>query len=372
MNKLIVLIMTVILMSTSTGCWDVRDVTNRVFVTSVGLDAAPDGYKVTIVIPKPASIKSRSTQVYSQNRTVEAESISMAVSMLQSELSGDISFSHLRILIIGEKLARQSNFNDLMSFFGKNPEIALRFRLMFVDGGEAEDVMKTIPFLDRSRTTELIGLGESGEDLGVGRSKKYFGFLGDLRQTDGNALGTRIIIQETDGKPVVSRIGGAIFTNWRLAGWLNPDEMQEANWILRQNPNIVVVHRVGNGQYSCQINTKSVKISPKINNGQIKFEINVKAIGNIAEQQGSSLDLTEPRNLKKLEDHLTKTILQQARRAVNRSQKELGIDYLGFDRALIKNDPELYKKLDWQKVYPTIPVEIKVDVHVPTVGVERR
>jgi spore germination protein KC len=287
-------------------------------------------------------------------------------------LSRDISFSHLRVLIIGEKLAREANFNDLVSFFGKNPEVALRFRLMFVDGGEAEDLLKTIPFLDRSITTEFVGLVMSGENLGVVRSKRYYDFLSDLRQTDGTALGTRLIIGKTGDKPTLSHLGGAIFSNWRLAGWLNPDEMQEANWILRQNPNVVLVSRLGKGKYSAKIDKKSVKIVPKTDNGQLKFEVNIKAIGNIGEQQESSLDLTEPQNLQKLEAVIQESISDQALKAVNKSQKELGIDYLGFNRALINNNLALFERLDWPKIYPAIPVEIKVDLRVVTAGIERR
>ena len=372
MNKLIVTIIILISMFTGMGCWDVRDISNRAFVTAVGLDASENGFKVSILIPRPASIKTRSTQKISQCKTVEAESISKAVSIFQAELARDISFSHLRAMIIGEKLARQSNFNDVMSFFGKNPNVALRFVLMFVDGGEAENVLKTEPFLDRSSTTELIGLVESGEDLGVGRTKRFYDFLGDLRQTDGNALGARITTEKTEGNSTLSRIGGAIFTNWRLAGWLNTDEMQDANWIVRENPNVVVVSTMGKGQYSCNIDKKSVKVTPRINNGQLKFEVNIKAVGKITEQQVSSLDLTEPQNLQKLEAVIKDKISQQASKAVYKSQKELGIDYLGFDRALIINEPALYKELDWPEVYPNIPVEIKLDFRINLVGLESR
>jgi len=182
--------------------------------------------------------------------------------------------------------------------------------------------------------------------------------LGDLRQTDGNALGARITTEKTEGNSTLSRIGGAIFTNWRLAGWLNTDEMQDANWIVRENPNVVVVSTMGKGQYSCNIDKKSVKVTPRINNGQLKFELNIKAVGKITEQQVSSLDLTEPQNLQKLEAY--------------KSQKELGIDYLGFDRALIINEPALYKELDWPEVYPNIPVEIKLDFRINLVGLESR
>ncbi|MDT3699557.1 MAG: Ger(x)C family spore germination protein [Thermincola sp.] len=373
MNKLKVLTAIFVLMFTGIGCWDVRDVTNRAFVTAIGLDAAEEGFKVTLLIPRPANIKNISSQIYSVHETEEAESISKAVSLLQSKLSRDISFGHLRAVVIGEKLARQSNFNDLLSYIGKNPEVAFRHRLFFVEGREARDVLATIPFLNRALTSELVGLAGSGEHLGVVRTKRFFDFLGDLRQTNGNALGARMVMKNNNGRAELSRIGGAIFTNWRLAGWLNPDEMRDANWLLKENPNIVVVTKLGKGQYSCLINKKSVKIKPLVDdNGQLKFAVNIKAVGNISEQLGTSLDLTEPQNMQKVEAAIKKTVYQQASKAVQKSQQEVGSDYLGFDRALINNEPELYANRNWPEVYPTIPVEIKVELRIPTVGIERR
>ena len=371
MNKLIALMITVAVVFAMPGCWDVRDVTNRAFVTSIGLDAADNGYKVTVKMPKPAQIRNRSTQVFTVSQTAEAESISKAIQILQSRLARDISFSHLRVLVIGEKLARQKNFNDLISFISKNPEIALRFKLIFVEGGEARDVLKGVPLFDRSISSELVGLSEAGDDLGFARSKRFYDILADLRITDGTAVGTKIIYKKQD-EEVLARIGGAIFNNWRLTGSLNADEMQMANWILRQNPRIIVRCRMGQGEYSYIVETKSHKIIPKNKNGRLGFDVHIKSIGSIIEQQGSSLDLSEPKNLDRLKAVLTETIWQQVSRAVYKSQKELGIDYLGFNRALQQQDPKLYEKLDWPKVYPDVPVDIKVDVRIPRFGSERR
>ncbi|HWI55056.1 MAG TPA: Ger(x)C family spore germination C-terminal domain-containing protein, partial [Desulfobacteria bacterium] len=317
MRKIIGLAISCVIIFTTIGCWDLRGISNRAFITAIALDASDKGYKVGFLIPKPARIRIIDRELISVHQTVEAESISKAAYILQTELSREVNFSHLRVLIIGEKIAREKNFNDLINFFYKDPAVAMRFKLVFIEGNEAHDVLDNMPVLDRSIASDLVGLAAVGEKLGLTRLARFADFLGDLRASDGTALGTRIINSKKGNEDVTARLGGAIYNHWRLAGWLNADEIQAANWLISRNPESLVVCKLGRGQYSYKVETKDVKITPKVTDGRLAFKVRIKTVGGIAEQEGSSLDLSEPRNLNRLEEVFTRKIRSQALSAVN-------------------------------------------------------
>jgi spore germination protein KC len=44
-------------------------------------------------------------------------------------------------------------------------------------------------------------------------------------------------------------------------------------------------------------------------------------------------------------------------------------DVVGIDRELIAYHPEAWKKLDWRKEYPNIPMKAKVTVEVTANGI---
>lgn len=110
MNRVIVLCLTVVSIFVCAGCWDIRDINNRAFVTAMGLDAAGEGgtgkYKVTFVIANPSGIKTLSREHSTTIKTVEAETIGKAIEQLQSTIPRTITLSHLSMLIVGEKAAR--------------------------------------------------------------------------------------------------------------------------------------------------------------------------------------------------------------------------------------------------------------------------
>jgi hypothetical protein len=47
------------------------------------------------------------------------------------------------------------------------------------------------------------------------------------------------------------------------------------------------------------------------------------------------------------------------------------VDYLGFGTKLRAQDPDLYNKIDWDKTFQNIPVEVTVDSKVTMLALSK-
>ena len=366
-KKLASLGLLLLFMLIPTGCWDVKDISNQAFITSIGLDAVSDPdlkgsqyeakYKVTFEIINQAKLAGPPGEPATIIETVEAPSIGKAVEELQARISKQLTLSHLRVLLVGDKLAREKNFMDPASFFEKSTEVALRIQLMFVQDKEARDVLKIKPRLGKSMSDELVALTEIETNTSLAHENPFNNFLLDLRNTGGRALGSRVIVHKE--RQILIRNGSAIFNNWKLAGWLGCVETQDANWITQEAP-AVVQGQTEDLFLTCRTEKVKTEIVPEIKQGKPAFKLNIEMTGKVMEEQGKFMDLTRPENMEKISQTISEVVKQSAARAISKSQVELGIDYLGLGQALKRRYPKEYEKMNWEKVYPGVPVEVNI------------
>lgn len=370
MNRTIGYILIIVIVFTHLGCWDVRDVADSAFVTAIGLDASdkPGMVKVTFVIPKPSLIRTRSDRIFVFMQTVEAESIGRAIEKLQTRLARVVRIGHLRIIVIGEKLSLK-NVREFTNFFEKNPEVALRTRISFVQDGEASEVFNVQPIVNRSSVAEVVGLLMTGRDIALGKPMNLQELRKGLLRSNGTVLASRLFINRNNKEPFIEHEGGTVLKEWRVIGWLNENESKAANWFF-DSSKPQETGKIGGSRYTLSVDRNSLKIIPKRNGDDLSFLVKVNVSGNVIEEQFGR-DLSEPKNLEKVENMLSTTVTAQVKNAVYKSQKQLKTDYLGFGKALEITYPQLYKTLDWPKVYPNVPVTLKVQASVHRFGKTR-
>ncbi len=353
------------------GCWDMRDVNNTAFVISLGIDAPPNPdtakYLITFEFAKPLPIN-ENTITGSTTASVEADSILQAIQRVQSRVSRSISLTHLRLLVAGEDIARKEAFRDIANYIVKEPEIALQIRLIFVQGASAQDVLNSQSYFEKRVAAELVAMGLLQKDLSLARNENFLDFLNDLQQTEGKAIASRVLIDQNN---MLIRQGAAIFKDWKLESWLNADEAQAASWLLEQ-AEAVIVAKKGESIYTYQIQKHKTKIKPVFKEGKLSIIITTTTQGIVLEEAGrENLDLSKQENVKKIEDLFTKTILEQISSAIKKSQYDFKADYLELGQAVERYYPGYFNSINWQEVYPTVPIEVQVDCKVKGYGMQK-
>lgn len=369
MRKNIILVILVLLvMALGTGCWDTMDISNRAFVTAIGVDAGENSkkFKVSLEIIKPAQLLKRDTQDNATLvETIEADSIAIALDEIQGRIPKLLSLTHLQVILIGEKLARE-DFRDIVEFIQKSPEKALRLNLMFVYEGEALDVLKAKPVICPYIAEELIEMKRMEGRHALMYTNPLIRFIGDMRVTGGKGMGTMVAVSD-QGHRIIQE-GSAIFDKWKLIGWLNGQETKEANWIVDNADTTVLVTGNG-GKYAYLVNHNKLSIKPTRNEqGELKFIVRLKTNGMIIDEQEKDYDLTKPKEMNEMEEIFSQEITREIQTAIHKSQKEFGVDYLGFGEILKSNDLQTYKKLDWEKVFPEVPIDVQVNASVTRFG----
>ncbi|KMJ59442.1 hypothetical protein AB685_00725 [Bacillus sp. LL01] len=98
--------------------------------------------------------------------------------------------------------------------------------------------------------------------------------------------------------------------------------------------------------------------------GEYKAHFTINFNGKVSESGG--LDLTDKKNIKKVEKALEKEISARALTLIDKF-KTLEVDPLGLgDKARQKG---IYNKEEWEKQYPNLPVTIETKIHVVQSGI---
>ncbi|WP_028307942.1 Ger(x)C family spore germination protein [Desulfitibacter alkalitolerans] len=375
MIRFVITVMLILsIISMGIGCWDVQDITDRAFITAIGLDAGEAGnslkYKVTFEIVRPFALKARNQGISQEHepaaivQTIEADSINMAFEQLQARIARPLTWAHLRLVLVGEELARQS-FLDIVDFFNRHPETQMRIQLLFVQDGQARDMLYIKPLLEPYASAELVAMAQVELDFSLVRSNPFFNFVEDLRRREGRGFVPRAIVSE-EGNAAIKH-GGAVFNNWKLAGWLSSSETRAANWITGRAAANVDGNMEG-GTYTYSVDRRSISIIPHAEKGDISFNVRLKTDGTMVQRQGKHLHLSNPENIRKLEILFSQIIKNQIEEAVYKAQRDFGVDYLGFDMAMKKRMPRIYEGLDWEETFPNIPINVEVQAHITRFG----
>lgn len=368
MKKRRIYLFSLFLLISASGCWDIRDINSTAFAVSMGIDkpinSTAANYRVTLEFAKPVWGKSMPESLIV---SAEGRSVHQAIQRIQTSISRGISFSHLRILVIGELIAKERNFKDLSNYLFKEPEVALRLRLVFVQGDTAQALFLAKPKFNQLLASELVAMSQLERQLSLVRTNYFYHFWLDLKTSKGTGIASRVVLK--DGGKSLVREGASIYKNWKLIAWLNANEAQNANWLLKKGRPVVVAGH-GDKSYSYQVTKRSTKIQPEFHEGKLSFLVKVTTDGMVMEETGEEVDFAKEKFIKYVEAMFAKTIKEQVESAVDKSQHQLKSDYLGFGKALKNNQPKKFESLDWPKVFPMVPISVEVKSKVSSSGLQ--
>ncbi|MGI6679513.1 MAG: Ger(x)C family spore germination protein [Dehalobacterium sp.] len=366
LQKILLCLILILFCLVNLGCWDIHDIGRRAIITAIGIDKREEtssSYNFTFEIIKPASIKDEAQETANIIETVEGTSLREAMEKLQVKVSRLTFLGHLRVVLIGENAGKKS-FKDIGDMIFREPQIASRVRLMFVQNGEAKDILEVKPRLSKYVADELVHMTQLEYELPLVRNQPFYQFINELRSTKGRGLATRVLATENNKTIVLD--GGAVFNNWELIDWLSSAETRAANWLVAK-PNATVVGNLDKGIFTFRSDRKKLSIKPLRHENGPRVLISLDIKGEILSKQGSTLDLTKLDNIKKLERLFSQVITNQIRAAVKKSQTT-GVDYLGIGNGVQRKDAKLYKSIKWEEVYPTIPITIQVNTEIERYG----
>jgi spore germination protein KC len=355
-----------------TGCWNSREINELAFVLSMAIDKTEDGFKITAQFAKPdiysktpsgvgTGDKSKSFWVLSST----GKTIFEAIRNMASISSRRIFWSHIKVIIINEQLAR-SNTLEIFDFFSRNPELRLR-TLVAVTPGEAGKLFEVIPEMEKDPAFYLEKIIKNKSLTGKAYEIMLKDFLEDYLDPNVGPVTSRIVVDRSESEMVLKTKGAYVFDKNKLVGSLNEDETMGLLWIKNEmKTSIMVVNCPYDGlPVTIEIKKAKASIESYFDNGTPYFTIKANASASLNEQ-ACLTDFNDPKKLKGLKKALESAIKKDIQSTIT-SATDLGVDFLGLSRIMHREHRNEWHKIstDWNELFKNIEIKIVVKADIP-------
>lgn len=382
------IILIVCLLFTS-GCWNRRELNELAITLAIGLDKTSDGqYLVTAQIVNPGEVAAKSGAVGSSPAIIfsaKGKTVSEAIRKMTNESPRRIYPSHLRILVIGESLAKEGMGKPL-DLFLREWDIRSDFYIAVAKGMNAKDILKMPTISEKIPANKLfnslsvsskvwsgtsaITLDELITDMiSDGKQPVLTGIQADIKGDEETSLSKQNVeLIDPPGRLSFQEL--AVFDKDKLVGWLNEKQSQTYTVVTnKEKSTIVNVSCPKGGRFTYEVTSSNTEIKGMIKNGKPEIDLNVSVEGNIGEVE-CLIDLTKPETIDQLEGIYEKKSEKVFKKAIKQVQEEYKTDIFGFGEAIHRAHPQAWKKLkkDWAKHFENVPVNIRVQGEIRRIG----
>lgn len=359
------------------GCKDRIEVNDLAFVMATSIDMKDNGeYSVSVQIANTSAV-SQSESSTSNSKgghfviaTATGNNLTDLFPMIQEKISRKMSLTHMKIIILGERLA-QHGIKDVLDHLGRDPESRLRVFLMVAKGGEARELLKKNYPLERVPAEAFRELQKLrfGSEITV----RDFFMNSSNQGIDPIMASIQPVSNASDGKEgeLVRLSGIAIFKKNKLVGYLNDEETNGFMWVVKNQRKGTVTAFVPEaaGRVSMILVKSTRKISTQIDKENVKINLDLKGVGTILENN-TNLDLSQPQNLKLVEEALEKSIKTSVRHSLESAQKKYRADVFGFGKDIYQRQNKKWGLLkdEWEDIFSKALVTVNVDLNVSRTG----
>lgn len=368
------------------GCWDRRELNDLAITVGMGLDKKGNHIQVTAQIVNPGEVASKKGSGIQRSPITSFKATDTTVTEAIRKLSGVapryIFSSHLRVLVIGEELARQG-ISKVMDGISRNHEFRSDFYLIVAKGTSAEEVLQIVTQIEQIPANKLFKMLQTSEKLWAPTvSMQLDKFTADLSNPTRDTVltGIKIVgnkeigttiknVDDSEPDAILEYSGVALFKRDKLVDWLNDEESKGYNYIMGEVKSTAghVACPQGGSVAVDVIRTKS-KVKGTVVKGKPKISIDLFVEQDIGEVQ-CNIDLTKTENLQQLEELGEKKLKEIMEAAIKKAKKNKA-DIFGFGDAIEDTDPKSWTKLkkDWDTHFSDLDVTVKVDVLIRRLG----
>lgn len=368
------------------GCWDRQELNDLAIAVGIGLDRNGKNVQFSAQIVNPAEVASKGTTAgYSPPIGVlhaSEPTIAESIRKLTTISPRKIFSSHLRVLVIGEDLARQG-IGPLMDGISRNHEFRSDFFIIVAKGARAEDVLEILTPIEKIPANKMYDmLKMSNRFWAPTVAVRLDQFISDISNPTKQAVltGVRISGNTEKGKTEANLSksiayanlqysGVALFKQDKLVDWLNDQESKGYNYIMGN-----VSQSLGHltcpegGVMAIEVDRTESKITGKVVDGKPEITVDLFAEENVGEIQ-CRIDLTKMESIAQLEKIGTEKLTAILQSTIRKAKKNKA-DIFGFGEAIEDVDPKAWLDLkeDWDRHFADMKVTVRVETQIRRLG----
>jgi spore germination protein KC len=373
-----------------TGCWDQQELADISLVTGIALDKGKKAkYDLTVEVinTKELTTKTQAGNTPSIAFTLEGNTLSELSQKMNVGVSKRLLYSHMRTLVIDEKVAREGIL-DFLDFLDRNREIRGDFNLLVSRGVKAADVLKiTYPFQKASTLKIHTQLQTFVQNWGGDPHVR----LDDVIKT-WTSPGREPVLEAVRVKGSPEKGGSvdnmkkvvpdamvvadslALFKKDKLKGFLSLEDTR--NFLLTQNKLVrtaVSVPCAKNKFVGIRIFGSDTNTKVRMMKNRAVVHLKVDAEAYLDGMQCKD-DLDQISTYMKIETLTEKEMKHQLAATIQKVQKKYQADIFGFGDVLHHQDYQSYKRVkkNWNDYFKDALVNIDVNVRIKRTGIRTK
>lgn len=364
-----------------TGCWSSHEINTMAITICLGIDKTDGGYLVTKQVLNPTALAMQTggeetpVVLYVQ----KGENLFSAFRKIVTESPRKVYNSHIRMVVLGENLARDG-IKDILDYFMRNQEFRTDFYYVIAKNATANEVVGILTPLESVPGIKLyLSLENSEKSLGIASTVNSIDLVQKILADGINPVlpGIEIIskaeysnIENADDERRLQYTGMGVFQEDKLIGWLSEDEAKGYHYIIGnvgKYPEHVLYNE--REQMICEVLNSQSKMTASCKEDKPSVCVELKMAMNIVTVEGN-FDITKQENKKILTELMEKRIKLLCEKAQKKAQQELHSDIFGFGEVVHRKDPELWKEIkdNWDAEYVMLPVHYDITVEIKQAG----
>ena len=367
------------------GCWNRQEIDSLAIVTAVGIDKDPEGYNVTTQILNPGEIASQKTLNTTTVTTysTSGKTVFEAFRRLTVESPRKMYFSHIRIVALGEELAKD-DIGKVLDFLLRQHEFRSDYYIIITKDVSARQVLSLLTPIERIPANKIYSSLKISEKLWAPtRSVQLDELISVIMSGGKNAVltGTSIkgninggtdlnSLASTEREAIIKFDSLAAFKDTRLVGWLNEDESKGYNYITDNVKSTVgYVELADGGTVTVELKKSKSKMTAINQNGALSINVDVEMEGEIGEIEGD-IDISKQENIRRIEQLWGEKNEYLCYLAIKKAQQTFKSDIFGFGNVVHRTYPDLWKKIKnrWGKEFENLPVTVHSTLKVKSFG----
>jgi spore germination protein KC len=378
------------MVSLLTGCWNKRELNEMAIVMAMGVDKVEETgeYRVTFQVVNPGTVAPGTTGGGGNGTPVTIfsgteKTLFKAVRKTSQKVPRQLFFSHMKLLVIGETIAKEG-IQDLIDFFERNPETRLTTKVLVTRDVEAESMLKILTPVEKipaNGITRQMELTEKvwAENVNIEMEDVVKGLVSEGGEPV--ISGVKIVgkleegnkksnLEQTDTVALAEIKGVALFKEGKLRRWLDGDKVRGVLWLQNKIESSIITTDCKDQKdaISIEIVRSKTGVTAGVLAGKPLIHINIRQEGYVGEVT-CPIDLTKKEEITKLENEWERETKKQVMEAVKVAQSEKS-DIFGFGEAVSRENPKAWEKMkkEWNKTFAEIEVDVNVDAFIRLPG----
>ncbi|MDF2962844.1 MAG: hypothetical protein K0S39_4579 [Paenibacillus sp.] len=357
-----------------TGCWSKAELPERGFVMGVAVDQGKERkISLTSQIYKPTEAGvakgGKHGESYINIHTTD-DTLFEAVRDITIHLGRRAQWSHMRIIAIGEEVAKTTNLGDLLDYFYRDHEPRLTSPVLITQGS-AQSYFDETPIIEETLSQQLLRAEKTSNTFAGKTIDTTLLTLGQQLKSQVPDAAVPYIYQGEKKTRTVFVAGVALIRNGKMVKVM-PAKSTEALLFLLNKYNSGVIEmpcedkKTGMNE-SIEVTAARSKLITDIKGDQVSVQAKINIDAAVGELVCSKVKTAEEEA--EFVKRIKQSVIRELEATVKLLKKEK-VDVLGIGNKVYSQHPKLWKKLKprWAELYANVPFSYSVEVTIVTSG----